>query len=210
MYLFTGFSPLQSCEFIKGRGCVWFIILFLVSVSIPATWEAFRKCVEYRNKWTLGKQMEKAMAPHSSTLVWKIPWTEEPGRLQSMGLRRVGHDWETSLSLSCIGEGNGNPLQCSCLENPKDGGVWWAAISGVAQSRTRLKWLSSNASIPSQCVSKTHWSLSVALSPDEATIICDLDSCPCPAGIPASIPSVLSSLLTEWPEQTLKNINHPM
>ena len=42
---------------------------------------------------------EKAMAPHSSTLAWKIPWTEEPGRLQSMGLRRVGHDWATSLSL---------------------------------------------------------------------------------------------------------------
>ena len=42
------------------------------------------------------------------------------------------------FSLSCIGEGNGNPLQCSCLENPRDGGVWWAAISGVAQSRTRL------------------------------------------------------------------------
>ena len=42
-------------------------------------------------------------------------------------------------SLSCIGEGNGNPLQCSCLENPRDGGAWWAAVYGVAQSRTRLK-----------------------------------------------------------------------
>ena len=47
------------------------------------------------------------------------------------------------FSLSCIGEGNGNPLQCSCLENPRDGGAWWAAIYGVAQSWTRLKWLSS-------------------------------------------------------------------
>ena len=46
------------------------------------------------------------------------------------------------FSLSCIGEGNGNPLQCSCLENPRDGGAWWAAVSGVAQSRTRLKLLS--------------------------------------------------------------------
>ena len=46
------------------------------------------------------------------------------------------------FSLSCIGEGNGNPLQCSCLENPRDGGAWWAALYGVAQSRTRLKWLS--------------------------------------------------------------------
>ena len=67
---------------------------------------------------------EKAVAPHSSTLAWKIPWMEEPGRLQSMGLRRVGHDWAISLSLSSIGGGNGNPLQCSCLENPRDGGAW--------------------------------------------------------------------------------------
>ena len=135
------------------------------------------------------------MAPHSSTLAWKIPWTEEPGRLQSMGWLEVGHGWATSLSpftfmhwrgkwqptlvflpgesqgrrslmgcspwgcqesdmtewlhfhfsLSCIGEGNGNPLWCSCLENPRDGGAWWAAVYGVAQSRTRLKWLSSSS-----------------------------------------------------------------
>ena len=49
------------------------------------------------------------------------------------------------FSLSCIGEGNGNPLQCSCLENPRDRGAWWAAIYGVAQSRTRLKRLSSSS-----------------------------------------------------------------
>ena len=78
------------------------------------------------------------MAPHSSTPAWKIPRTEEPGKLQSMGSLRVGHDWVTLLSLftSCIGEGNGNPLQCSCLENPRDGGAWWAAVYGVTQSRT--------------------------------------------------------------------------
>ena len=85
------------------------------------------------------------MAPHSSTLAWKIPWMEEPGRLQSMGLLRVGHNWRLHFhfSLSCIGEGNGNPLQRSCLENPREGGAWWAAVSGVAESRTRLKSLSS-------------------------------------------------------------------
>ena len=84
---------------------------------------------------------EKAMAPHSSTPAWEIPWTEEPGRLQSKGSLRVGHNWTTSLtfSLSCIGEGDGNPHQCSCLENPRDGGAWWAAIYGVAHSRTQLK-----------------------------------------------------------------------
>ena len=91
---------------------------------------------------------ERAMAPYSSTLAWKIPWMEEPGRLQSMGSLRVEHDWATSLSLftPCIGEGNGNPLQCSCLENPRDGGAWWAAVFGVTQSWTRLKWLSSSSS----------------------------------------------------------------
>ena len=69
---------------------------------------------------------EKAMAPHSSTLAWEIPWMEEPGRLQSMGSLRVGHDWQLHFhfSLSCIGEGNGNPLQYSCLENRMDGGAW--------------------------------------------------------------------------------------
>ena len=87
------------------------------------------------------------MAPHSSTLAWKIPWMEKPSRLQSMGLRRVGRNWATSLSLSCIGEGNGNPLQYSCLENPRDGGAWWAAVYGIAQSQTRLKRLSSSSSI---------------------------------------------------------------
>ena len=77
---------------------------------------------------------EKAMTPHSSTLAWKIPWTEEP--------------------LSCTGEGNGNPLQCSCLENPRDGGAWWAAVYGVTQSQTRLKWLSSSSSSsPTVCTS---------------------------------------------------------
>ena len=66
---------------------------------------------------------EKAMAPHSSTLAWKIPWTEEPGRLQSVGSLRVDmtEGLHFPFSLSCIGEGNGNPLQCSCLENPRDG-----------------------------------------------------------------------------------------
>ena len=84
------------------------------------------------------------MAPHSSALAWKIPWMEEPGRMQSMGLLRVGHDWATSVS--CIGEGNGNLLQYSCLENPRDRGAWWAAIYGVTQSQTWLKRLSSSSS----------------------------------------------------------------
>ena len=51
------------------------------------------------------------------------------------------------FSLSCSGEGNGNPLQCSCLENPRDGGAWWTAVYGVSQSRTQLKWLGSSSSM---------------------------------------------------------------
>ena len=91
--------------------------------------------------------MEKAMAPHSSTLSRKIPWTEEPGRLQSMGSLRVGHDWATSLSFFSFmhWRRKWHPLQCSCLENPRDGGAWWAAVYGVAQSRTRLSDLAAAA-----------------------------------------------------------------
>ena len=81
------------------------------------------------------------MAPHSSTLAWEVPWVEEPDRLQSMGLLRLDTTERLHFhsSLSCIGEGHGNPLQCSCLENPRDGGAWWAAVYGVAQSWTQLK-----------------------------------------------------------------------
>ena len=108
------------------------------------------------------------MAPHSSTPAWKIPWTEgrrqwhptpvllpgkSHGRRSLMGCSPWGCDkLDTTerlhfhFSLSCIGEGNGNPLQRSCLENPRDGGAWWAAISGVAQSQTRLERLSSSCS----------------------------------------------------------------
>ena len=108
----------------------------------------FWPCRTHERITVPGVHLEKAMATHSSTLAWKIPGAEEPGRLQSMGSLRVRHDWATSLSvsLSCTGEGNGNPLQCSCLENLRDGGAWWAAVYGVAQNWTRLKWLSSSSS----------------------------------------------------------------
>ena len=81
--------------------------------------------------------LEKEMATHSSTLAWRIPWMEKPGRLQSMAsLRDTTERLHFHFSLSCIGEGNGNPLQCSCLENPRGGGAWWADVHGVTQSRT--------------------------------------------------------------------------
>ena len=71
------------------------------------------------------------------SLVGCSPW----GREKSDTTERL----HFHFSLSCVGEGNGNPLQCSCLENPRDGGAWWAAVYGVAQSRTRLKRLSSSS-----------------------------------------------------------------
>ena len=89
------------------------------------------------------------MAAHSSILAWRIPGTEETGGLLSMGSHRVGHGWcDLACMHACIGEGNGNPRQCFCLENPRDRGAWWAAICGVAQTHTRLMWLSSSSSIP--------------------------------------------------------------
>ena len=102
----------------------------------------------WRLKASRTGRMEKAMAPHSSTLAWKIH-----GRRSLVGCSPWGcQESDTTerlhfhFSLSCIGEGNGNLLQRSCLENPRDGGAWWAAVYGVAQSRTRLKRLSSSSS----------------------------------------------------------------
>ena len=96
-----------------------------------------------------------------SRRVWRRQWHPTPALLPGkshgwrslVGCRPWGR-WESDtterlhfhFSLSCIGEGNGNPLQCSCLENPRDGGAWWAAVYGVARSQTRLKWLSSSSS----------------------------------------------------------------
>ena len=91
--------------------------------------------------------MEEAMATHCSTLPGKshgrrsLPGYSPWGRWGSDTTERL----HFQFSLSCIGEGNGNPFQCSCLENPRDRGTWWAAVYGVAQSRTRLKWLSSSS-----------------------------------------------------------------
>ena len=80
------------------------------------------------------------MATHHSTLAWKTPWMEEPGGLQSMGSqsRTQLNNFTFFLAIVPFGEGNVNPLQCSCLENPMDREAWWAAVYGVAKSRTRL------------------------------------------------------------------------
>ena len=92
--------------------------------------------------------LEKEMAPHSSTLAWRIPWRKSLVGYSPWGRKDSDMtEWlHFHFSLSCIGEGNVNSLQCSCLENPRDGGAWWAAVYGVAQSRTQLKRLSSSSS----------------------------------------------------------------
>ena len=102
--------------------------------------------------------------------IWRRQWHPTPvllpgkshGRRSLVGCRLWGRkESDTTkrlhfhFSLSCIGEGNGNPLQCSCLENPRDGGAWWATIYGVAQSRTRLKRLSSSSSSSREQISLT-------------------------------------------------------
>ena len=111
---------------------------------------------------------------------WKRQWHPTPvllpgkshGRRSLVGCSPWGHEesdmterLDYHFSLSCIGEGNGNPLQCSCLGNPRDRGAWWAAIYGVAQSQTRLKRLSSSSSIKtSSKPNKTVSSLSLIIS----------------------------------------------
>ena len=89
------------------------------------------------------------------SLVGYSPW----GREESDMTERL----HFHFLLSCIGEGNVNPLQCSCLENPRDGRAWWAAVYGVTQSRTWLTWLSSSCSEQPQCleISVVFWKLSL-------------------------------------------------
>ena len=100
---------------------------------------------------------EKAMHPTPVLLPGK-----SPGQRSLVGCSPRGREESDTtewlhfhFSLSCIEEGNGNPLQCSCLENPRDGGAWWATVYGVPQSQTRLKRLSSSSSS-----SSSHWKTS--------------------------------------------------
>ena len=113
------------------------------------------------DKWILVQNIWIVSA--QSLYFWRRHWQPTPvllpgnshGRRSLVGCSPWGREESDTtgwlhfhFSLSCIGEGNGNPLQCSCLENPRDGGAWWAAIYRVAQSQTRLMWLSSSSSNP--------------------------------------------------------------
>ena len=96
------------------------------------------QCSYWRRRWQPTPVLLPGKSHRQRSLVGCSSW----GRKESDTTERL----HFLFSLSCIGEGNGNPLQCSCLENPQDGGAWWAAVYGVAQSRTRLKRLSSSSS----------------------------------------------------------------
>ena len=126
--------------------------------------------------------------------------------LYMIGVARVGHDWATSLSLSCIGEGDGSPLQCSCLENPRGGRAWWAAVSGIAQSRTRLKWLSSSSSSSSpdrQNLNRTmEWNMDYFFKYGE-TIVFLLKTFMRAGNFPLVLPTLLSSMSHTAPQGRL-------
>ena len=115
-------------------------------VSFLWKWIHWLLCLEklvsrafnWRRQWHPTPVLLPGKSHEWGSLVGCSPW----GREESDTTERLPFHF----SLSCIGEGNGNPLQCSCLENPRDGGAWWAAVSGVAWSQTRLKWLSSSSS----------------------------------------------------------------
>ena len=99
-------------------------------------------CVIFRRRWWHPTPVLLPGKSHGwRSLVGCSPWGHKE---ESDTTERLHFHFH--FPLSCIGEGNGNPLQCSCLENPRDGGAWWAAVYGVQQSRTRLKWLSSSNS----------------------------------------------------------------
>ena len=123
----------------------------------------------------------------SNDLAWSSWWKRRQRQPTPVLLPGKSHGWRSLVgcrlwdrtesdmteqlhfhfSLSCTGEGNGNPLQCSCLENPRAGGAWWAAVYGVAQSRTRLKQLSSSSS-------SSWWKVKqglVAFTPNRAVIL---------------------------------------
>ena len=139
-YTFSGkmFLFLRDSEkyFSKEIMCFsdWVFIFYFKKSKIIETIIVIR-----RRQWQPTPVLLPGKSHGSRSLVGCSPW----GRWESDRTERL----HFHFSLSSIGEGNGNPLQCSCLENPKDDGAWWAAVYGVAQSRTRLKWLSISISI---------------------------------------------------------------
>ena len=133
----------------------------LVEIPQPRLWKPFKGLdvkSAFLQSWCLKDSLTHIFLHFlKMTALWRRQWHptpvlllgKPPGRRSLVGCSPRGR-WESDtterlrfhFSLSCIGEGNGSPLQCSCLENPRDGGAWWVAVYGVTQSRTWLKWLS--------------------------------------------------------------------
>ena len=111
----------------------------LKSVSIESVMLSNHLILCLRRQWQPTPVFFPGKSYGQRSLVGCSPW----GHKESDMTERL----HFHFSLSCIGEGNGNPFQCSCLENPRDSGAWWAAVYGVAQRRTQLKQLSSRSSI---------------------------------------------------------------
>ena len=121
-------KPIKRQSWWKGKFALFWM---LVQRPTPA--------LTIRGQWHPTPVLLPGKSHGQRSLVGCSPW----GREESDTTERL----HFHFSLSCIGEGNGNPLQCSCLKNPRDGEAWWAAVYGVTQSRTRLKWLSSSSSL---------------------------------------------------------------
>ena len=143
--------------FIHGISCIYNNLGIYIKISINIYWSIY----QWTDKKTcqINRWMEIAWKLPHLDRDWRRHWHPTPvllpgkshGQMSLVGCSPWGRKesdmterLQFHFSLSCIGEGNGKPLQCSCLENPRDGGAWWAAVYGVAQSWTRLKWLSSS------------------------------------------------------------------
>ena len=120
---------------------------FLSQSAFPGLFDCFINAWEIRTthliwrrrRWHLTPVLLPGKSHGRRSLVGCSPWGwEESDTTEQLHFH---------FSLSCIGEGNGNPLQCSCLENPRDGGAWWSTVYGVAKSQTRLKWLSISSNL---------------------------------------------------------------
>ena len=129
----------SSISFI-GR---WIFLFFFLTTVLPGKSEVHCWRLSLDLKKCYSWFVEKEMATHSSTLAWKIPWIEEPGRLQSMGSWRVGHDWATLLSFFTLMHWR---RKWQPTPGFLPGGTWWAAVYGVTQGQTQLKQLSSSSS----------------------------------------------------------------
>ena len=148
MYILSQTLQIYSLEFNLKKNIsrlIFIIWIYGIHICVSIIIDIFNLHYSILDYWRRQWHLTPVLLPGKShgwrSLVGCSPWgCEESDMTEQLHF---------PFSLSCIGEGNGNPLQCSCLGNPRDGGSWWAAVCGVTQSRTRLKWLSSSSSIPS-------------------------------------------------------------